>query len=239
MKVTAISDIHGNLIDIEPCDTLLICGDISPLEIQRDYIQMTKWFFNEFQEWIMNLPCDRVILTPGNHDFWFEKMITQPQTYLFDKLTILINGEVNIYSGVDAKHYKIYGTPYCKTFGNWAFMKTHDELVEIYNKIPVGVDILMTHEAPDLAEVGYTHLDDGTKIPYHCYALTEAIKRKTPTYALCGHVHSGNHKLTAVPIYGYEQFDDVDNPWTTVNVANVSILDESYSINYKPLTFEL
>ena len=117
-------------------------------------------------------------------------------------------------------------------------MKTHNELVEIYNKIPIGVDILMTHEAPDLAEVGYTHLDDGTKIPYHCYALTEAIKRKTPTYALCGHVHSGNHELTGVPVFGDAQFSDAQ-PWTIVNVANVSILDESYSINYKPLTFEL
>lgn len=93
MKVTAISDLHGNLIDIEPCDLLLICGDISPLDIQRDYIQMTKWIFNEFQEWIMKIDCPTIILTPGNHDFWFEKMITQPNTYLFNKLTILIDGE--------------------------------------------------------------------------------------------------------------------------------------------------
>ena len=48
MKFTAMSDLHGNLIDIEPCDTLLLCGDISPLNIQKDYIQMTKWFFNDF-----------------------------------------------------------------------------------------------------------------------------------------------------------------------------------------------
>lgn len=74
MKVTAISDLHGNLIDIELCDLLLICGDISPLEIQRDYIQMTKWIFNEFQEWIMKIDCPTIILTPGNHDFWFENL---------------------------------------------------------------------------------------------------------------------------------------------------------------------
>lgn len=28
MKITAISDLHGNLINIEPCDILLICGNI-------------------------------------------------------------------------------------------------------------------------------------------------------------------------------------------------------------------
>ena len=98
MKVTAISDLHGNLIDIEPCDLLLICGDISPLEIQRDYIQMTKWIFNEFQEWIMKIDCPTIILTPGNHDFWFEKMINQSNTYLFNKLIILIDGEEKVYN---------------------------------------------------------------------------------------------------------------------------------------------
>jgi predicted phosphohydrolase len=186
MKVTAISDLHGNLIDIEPCDTLLICGDISPLEIQRDYIQMTKWFFNEFQKWIMNLPCDRVILTPGNHDFWFEKMITQSQTYLFNKLTILINGEVNIYSGVDDKYYKILGYV--------ANIMEHKS--ETYpNGIPAG----------------------------NIYLFDEIVEKK-PKYVLSGHIHSGDHTL---------------QEYAGTKYANVSILDESYSIKYKPLTFEL
>ena len=139
MKVTAISDLHGNLIDIEPCDLLLICGDISPLEIQRDYIQMTKWIFNEFQEWIMKIDCPTVILTPGNHDFWFEKMINQSNTYLFNKLTILIDGEEKVYNSTDDKWYKIYGTPWCKQCGPWAFMANHAKLAKKYEKIKMSL----------------------------------------------------------------------------------------------------
>lgn len=236
MKVTAISDLHGNLIDIEPCDLLLICGDISPLEIQRDYIQMTKWIFNEFQEWIMKIDCPTIILTPGNHDFWFEKMITQPNTYLFNKLTILIDGETKVYNSTDDKWYKIYGTPWCKQCGPWAFMANHAELAKKYEKIPKDLDILMTHEASNFGEVGTTH-DNGTEIKYVCAALTDEIRRKKPKYALCGHVHTGNHNITACPVYDYVFQEETER--TNVRVANVSILDESYSIYFRPTTFEL
>lgn len=71
MKVTAISDLHGNLIDIEPCDLLLICGDISPLDIQRDYIQMTKWIFNEFREWI-NVRVANVSILDESYSIYFK-----------------------------------------------------------------------------------------------------------------------------------------------------------------------
>lgn len=228
MKITAVSDLHGNLINIELCDILLICGDISPLDIQKDYIQMTKWFFNEFQKWIMNLPCDRVILTPGNHDFWFEKMITQPQTYLFDKLTILINGEVNIYSGIDDKYYKIFGTPYCKDFGRWAYMPGNDKLPELYDKIPEYVDILICHDSPLIGYVGnIMEKADETYpngIPAGNQYLAGAVFDKRPKYVLSGHIHSGDHTL---------------KEYVGVKLANVSILDESYNIAYKPLTIEI
>lgn len=39
------------------------------------------------------------------------------------------------------------------------------------------------------------------------------------------------------PVYDYVFQEDTE--WTNVRVANVSILDESYSIYFKPLTFEL
>lgn len=62
--------------------------------------------------------------------FGLKKMITQPNTYLFNKLTILIDGETKVYNSTDDKWYKIYGTPWCKQCGPWAFMANHAELVK-------------------------------------------------------------------------------------------------------------
>lgn len=226
MKITAVSDLHGNLIDIEECTVLLICGDISPLNIQKDYIQMTKWFFNEFYNWINNLPCDYVILTPGNHDFWFEKFIKDGTMYLWDKLSILINDTAEIFYGI--KHIKIFGTPYCKDFGNWPFMPGNDKLPELYNKIPEDVDILICHDSPLIGYVGNI-MEESNKIypngiPAGNKYLADAIFDKKPKYVLSGHIHSGDHTL---------------KEYVGVKLANVSILDESYNIAYKPLTFEI
>ena len=160
MKVTAISDLHGNLIDItETCDLICICGDISPLEIQKDHIKMTKWFFNDFYEWIMKLPCTLVILTPGNHDFWLYKFISSSKMYLWDKLEILIDDSTMFYSGNDDKWYNIYGTPQRKDFGKWAQMPGNDTLEEYYSKIPSNIDILLCHDSPNINEVGTIHYD--------------------------------------------------------------------------------
>lgn len=226
MKITAVSDLHGNLIDIEECTVLLICGDISPLNIQKDYIQMTKWFFNEFYNWINNLPCDYVILTPGNHDFWFEKFIKDGTMYLWDKLSILINDTAEIFYGI--KHIKIFGTPYCKDFGNWAFMPGNDKLPELYDKILGDTDILICHDSPLIGYVGNI-MEESNKIypngiPAGNKYLADAIFDKKPKYVLSGHIHSGDHTL---------------KEYVGVKLANVSILDESYNIAYKPLTIEI
>lgn len=228
MKITAVSDLHGNLIDIEPCDILLIAGDISPLNIQKDYIQMTKWFFNDFYKWIMKLPCTEVFLVPGNHDFWFEKFIKDSTMNLWDKLAILINGYRLFYDSENDKLYKIFGTPYCKDFGNWPFMPGNDKLSELYDKIPEDVDILICHDSPLIGYVGNI-MEESNKIypngiPAGNKYLAGAIFDKRPKYVLSGHIHSGDHKLK-----------DYDG----IKYANVSILDEDYNIAYKPLTIEI
>ena len=39
MKFIATSDIHGDLPKIPECDAVLICGDISPVLIQRNTVR--------------------------------------------------------------------------------------------------------------------------------------------------------------------------------------------------------
>lgn len=231
MKITAISDLHGYLPEVETCDLLCICGDISPLEIQRDHIKMTKWIFDEFQKWIANLPCSHVILVPGNHDFWFSLFIKQSITYLFDKLTILIDGETNIYDDSLDKWLKIYGVPYIPLMnGNWVYEEEPNKLKERYKNIPKNVDILLTHAAPCvMCDVGHIpgFIDVGSIL------LTDEIIKKQPKYVFCGHIHDGNHTLSE---YSYTDFNNFTN---IVKIANVSLLNDDYKPNYKPLTIML
>lgn len=97
--------------------------------------------------------------------------------------------------------------------------------------------IQISHRTAILMHIFEKSDDNGTEIQYCCAALTDEIKRKKPKYALCGHVHTGNHNITACPVYDYVFQEETE--WTNVRVANVSILDESYSIYFKPTTFEL
>lgn len=75
LDVLVISDTHGYLPKIEtPFDLLLICGDISPAH-DHYYVYQINWFQHEFADWINTLPFknewSKVVLTGGNHDFFF------------------------------------------------------------------------------------------------------------------------------------------------------------------------
>lgn len=74
MKICSLSDIHGSFIDIPECDVLCIAGDIVDLNNQRSIDASRHWWYNRFTNWVNRLPCKKVIITPGNHDF-FQKML--------------------------------------------------------------------------------------------------------------------------------------------------------------------
>lgn len=224
MKVCSFSDMHGNLgFNVEPCDIVLICGDITPLSIQSNMIKSEEWMITTFIPWCQNLPSDKVIFIGGNHDWFLYNKPNRIKELLKEQdKVIYLDCELYEYNGV-----KIFGTPICKIFGNWAFMETQEEQntkYDRYLKTINDVDILISHDAP----YGVSDIvlqEDCWWAGEHIGnpALRDFIEKLQPRVCFHGHLHSTNH--------GMEKLLETE-------VYNVSLLNEDYKLIYKPLIFD-
>lgn len=222
-----MSDLHGYLPEINPCELVLICGDIVPLSAQGSSRYTSRWYERAFKTWAESLPCDKVIFIAGNHELHF------PNHYEYYKKMFPNNSKVTylcheeyIYKGLDGKEYSIFGTPYCQVFGNWAFMLSDPELEERYSEILENLDILITHDAPygvsDVLlqkECKWATGEHIGNVP-----LRNAIIQKCPKYVFHGHLHSTSH-----------EFELLENS----KVVNCSLKDEFYNVLYKPIIIDL
>jgi len=233
MRVCLMSDLHGELPEAHDiAEITLICGDIVPLRIQRNIPQSKKWVKTEFLYWAKNWPGERIYFIAGNHDFVFDGHWTSSDTI---ELYTLSDGKVQYMNGEETKHYtsndgqvyKIYGTPYCHIFGNWAFMREDTLLKMYYDKIPFDCDIVFSHDAADINDLGLvppnawhptSSENAGNKV------LAEAIIYKEPKYYFCGHIHEGNHLVTKI---------------NNTTMANVSLLNDQYRMVYEPLYLDI
>ena len=224
VKTNVTSDLHGNLPEyVEDFDLMLICGDICPAR-NHYYSYQKEWIENEFVEWVSKLPFrnpwSKVVITPGNHDFVFEYWKKED----YDNLTRLTSGRLIVlrneeydfeyideYTG-EVNSLKIFGTPYCQIFGNWAFMRSPEVLEEKFSKIPDNVDILISHSSPSIEKYGVIN-DARYPKDAGCPVLAKAIKEKKPRYAFYGHIHSGDHTFKTVG---------------DTKMANVSLVNEQY-----------
>jgi len=233
MKICVMSDLHGELPDAhDTAEITLICGDIVPLRIQRNIPQSKKWLETEFAYWALNWPSEKVYFIGGNHDFLFDGHYTnndalQLKSKTDGKLWYLDGNMVVDHCSNDGKFYKIYGTPYCHIFGNWAFMREDENLRELYCQMPDGCDIVISHDAADINDLGLvppnvwhpnSSVNAGNKV------LAEFIKLNKPKYYFCGHIHEGNHRVT-----------EIDG----TTMANVSLLNDSYQMVYEPLYLDI
>ena len=222
MRICAFSDMHGQYdFKVEPCDIVLICGDIVPLKIQKYTDDTEVWIKTFFIPWCNNLPCEKVVFIAGNHDFYFER---HP-----DRVKRLLEGQDKIvYLDCESYEYKgktIYGTPWCKPFYNWAFMEETTKSDERYKDIQ-HMDILMTHDAPygvsDILLQKDCWWADGTHIGN--LALRNLIERVEPSLNLHGHLHSTNREAEYLG---------------KTKIHNVSLLNENYEMIYTPIYIEI
>ena len=249
MKIVAISDIHGYLPKLQPCDVVVICGDILPLNIQRNYEASLAWLSGPFQSWALNLDCKKVVFIAGNHDFVFEQLCNEhvhvmgkmaPHSALqftpericstlfqmddeYDPKLIYLCDSFFKYEGV-----KFYGTPWCPSLSNWAFYGDKEQLIDKFNKIPFDTDILITHCPPKyglqgvVLETNWNYMND-----FGCVELQQVLDElfaDRDMWVLSGHIHSGKHDI--------EKFNNI-------KYRNCSLKDENYNEAYQPFVFEI
>ena len=220
MTITTISDLHGYLPLLQPCNIVCICGDISPIEFDRNKHRVRGWFTDKFLPWVKMLDCQKVIFIAGNHDFF---LYTNDDGYSVKQVIensdvknklIYLENEEYVYNGL-----KFYGCPNVENLVHWAFY-TWDG--HEYKNIPQDTDILLTHMAPAIGELGR----DMTLIRDFGSRRLANVIQNLPNlrYAFCGHIHDGDHKPALIN--------------HTVCI-NSSILNDDYDYTYAPTTVDI
>lgn len=202
MKIVAFSDCHWLYKDINnfpKADLCIFAGDWSG---NGEYIQETIGFVN----WFKQLPYKYKIAIPGNHDIFCENNIPFTRDYFaMNNMSLLIDEYIEI------EGLKIYGTPWCPEFNNWAFMRPDKDLKYIFEAIPNNLDILITHTQPK-------NICD--PLGYGSEALRKIIIKKKPKINIFGHAHEG---------YGFYKTDDTK----FYNVAVCSSSDKEHNYTYQ------
>ncbi|MAG25635.1 metallophosphoesterase [Candidatus Pacearchaeota archaeon] len=208
MKIVLISDTHllhdQMKHDIPDGDVLVHCGDGLNTGSADDF-----W---KFKLWFNSLPHKNKIYVPGNHDEFFEKVLSTTRSEMPD-VHILVDQEVVI------ERVKFYGSPWTPTFFDWYFMQDEEDLPKYWDNIPDDTDILLTHGPPrnflDMNEEGE-----------HCgsESLRKRVFEVSPKYHVFGHIHEMGS--------GSEEVDGI-------KFINASICTRRYKPVNPPIVLEL
>lgn len=195
MKIASLSDTHGYLgqyNEVFPgIDLVILPGDLCSSDDfkdqEREWPEITKKLREMFPD------AQEFVIVPGNHDYYLEKLqhCWQPE-FMFRQLLghnfkVLIDEGYRFNNIVTGEEVEIYGAP--RTDLWMAFPRLHGS-VDI-RRIPLGVDILVTHEAPRWYELDCVKEyvgRYGTSEPGNEY-LYERVKVVKPKYHIFGHIH--------------------------------------------------
>lgn len=186
MIIDCISDLHGFYPELEGGDLLIIAGDLTAKDTEKQY--------DDFWRWLCYQNYKKCIVISGNHDNYLQK---HPYflTDCGDNIHYLCD------SGIEFESLKIWGSPWTKTFEGMnphckAFtVDTEEELAEKWALIPKDTDILITHEPPRFIFDLIGHHNIHGKNPadkYYVGSLSlrnEVIDRIKPKLHVFGHIH--------------------------------------------------
>jgi Icc-related predicted phosphoesterase len=184
MKILHISDTHGFHNDFpknyfDGIDMVIHSGDCSNSNLLHQSIIEIQSFLN----WYETVPVKHKIFVAGNHDTAIARRAIAPEDIRLRGITYLEN------ESVDIEGLKIWGSPITPTFGDWSFMKARDKTFTVWDKIPVGTDVIVVHGPPkgirDLSLDRQNNLEMcGDK------SLAKRVSIINPQAVLFGHIHN-------------------------------------------------
>lgn len=152
----------------------------------------------------------------GNHDFAMQKHVDECARIFSDAgITWLRDHAVEV-NGIT-----VYGSPWTPRFENWAYMQDDSALEKVWEWIPGGLDILVTHGPPygildkTCPRFGSKHVGSRT--------LLDRVLTVRPKYHVFGHIHEG---------YG----EYIRNG---IKFINCSIMNEVYDPVNEPIVLEV
>jgi predicted phosphohydrolase len=140
LRLVLISDTHNQHrnIRIPDGDVLIHAGDATG---SGEFKEITS-----FLCWLDEQPHRHKILIAGNHDYCFERDHDISQMLLLEHPGITYLQD----SGCEIDGMTLWGSPWQPWFMNWAFNlpRRGDRIREMWNQIPINVDVLITHGPP-------------------------------------------------------------------------------------------
>lgn len=183
LKIWHISDthtFHGLLKVPEGIDIVIFSGDCSN---SRDPYNNEPEVRN-FIYWYSTLDIKYKIFVAGNHDNSIERNLVKEEDFIKSGIIYLENDFVTV------EGFKIWGSPYTPTFGNWSFMKAREKINRVWEHIPEDTDILVVH-GPPKGILDHSYNREGEYERCGCSALRKQVLNRIKPKLMCfGHIHN-------------------------------------------------